>query len=70
MAMVPAKKGTTFYFYNLDCRFLEKSHGISVSILLATEYEAESNDCVCVISARSTSVDGDGTSEETNNFSY
>ena len=27
---------------------------------MATEYEAESNDCVFIISAWSTSVDGDG----------
>ena len=35
--------------------------------MVATEYEAESNDCVCIISAWSTTVDGESTGEETSN---
>ena len=42
---------TSFYFDDLDCRFLEKSIINVVSIWVATEYEAESNDCVCIKSA-------------------
>ena len=38
-----------------DYRFLGKSHGITVSILVATECETESNDCVCIIPAWSNS---------------
>ena len=44
MAMVFAKKRVSFYFHDLDRRFLEKSLGITVSISVASEYEAESND--------------------------
>ena len=39
--------------------------------LVATEYEAESNDCdVYIISAWSSSVDGDGICKQTTKFSF
>ena len=50
MATVFANKRVSLYFHDLDCRFLEKSLRITVSILVATEYEAESNDCLCIVS--------------------
>ena len=59
-----------FNFYDLNCKFLEKSIRIIFSMLVATECEAESNDCVCIISAWFTSVDGDGICEETSKFSF
>ena len=48
MAMVFAKKRASFYFYDFDHWFLENSIRIIVSIWVAGEYEAESNDCVAL----------------------
>ena len=56
MAMVVVNKRASSYLYDLDCRFLKNSHRLSVLFWVATECKAESNDCLCIISAWSFSV--------------
>ena len=53
MAEVVAKKRASFYFYDLDFRFLDKSIRITVFDLIPTEYAAESNVCTPIDSSHS-----------------